>query len=200
MLVLYEKYGALSSERATLLLESEFTIKVSLRTVQRYVSELVEEKKLAVLPSKRREQIYALYKEEPSSISDFFLSKYWDALFEIRKELHNPKDQFSQSWDSFHKLRSLIQLLPENIKDHAVAETANFGVLDKKELENIRMEIGHQPILTVNGIPFGEDEYQRKVRAQELLGVALEKRVEEIIGRVSTLLHKELKESRIRKN
>lgn len=197
ILSLYVKYGALSSDGAKLLLERDYSIKCSYRTIQRDIAELVDEKKLVAVQSMKREQTYTLCEEEQSLLSPLFLSKVWDELFEIREELPNQEDQLKQSWASFQRLRSLVQLLPADMKDKVKPFIENFGKkLDEEDIERIHVEIGPYPILTVNGVPFGEEEFKRKVRGLEIIGEALERKVEEIIGVVSSMLHAAVKESR----
>jgi hypothetical protein len=149
-----------------------------------------------------RDILYEEKLHEPdlvTSVRADILSKLWDELFEIRSELHSPENQNAQNWEVFRKLRSLVQILPQNLKEELISSVDTFPVLTKEESEKlvkeIKMEIGSQPILTVGGYPFGEDEMQRKERALRLIGIAYEKKVEEIIGKVATALHKALKTS-----
>lgn len=201
ILNLFEKYGALSSERVTNLLEKDYLIKKDIRTIQRWLAKLAKERKIVRLPSTRREQTYTLFKEQPALISDLFVSRIWEELFELRSGLHKPDDQFAQDWEILRKLRSLVQMLPQNIKDEIVPSIDSFPNLNKDEekelIEIIEGQIGRSPILTVGGYPFGEDEIRRKTIKQDIIGRFLEKKVEEIIGKITTALHEELRKSRI---
>ena len=198
ILDLYEKYGSLSSERVTFLLEKEFDIIRNIRTIQRKIRRLVNEKKLVSLPLKGREQSYEVYTNHPSLLSSAFLSRIWDELFTIREETHYPKKQFEKSLESFRRLSSLIQLLPEEFKQRIKPKIDSFGELDKEEWDEIGNTIGFKQILTIGGVAFGDDEMARKIRKQEMMGFFLEKRIEDIIGEISSYLHEVIKEQRIK--
>ena len=195
ILILFEKYGSLSSERVKFLLKDEYKVEKTIRTVQRHIAELVKMKKLIRNPSIKREQTYTVNRKEPPFVSDFFLSRFWDELFEIRKELHKPKDQFSSGWDAFYKLRSLVRMLPKNLKEKIMPSIENFEAFNDMEAKEIKKdlerEIGARPIL----MPF---EIDRRKRGETIIkthvGRLLEKKVEVLIDNVATVLHEALRE------
>ena len=189
ILELYEEYGALSTERVTFLLQNKFGISRNVRTIQREIKKLVEERKIVALPLKGRQQTYELFSNVSLSLSGTFLSRIWDEIFEIRAELHYPENQLDRDWESYFRLRSLIQLLPANFKERVSPKMDNFTLARAEEVDKIKREIGPTPILTLGGVPFGEYEISRKKRKQEIVGTILEKRVEEIIGEIASYLH-----------
>lgn len=142
--------------------------------------------------------MHAVNREKPSSISGFFLSKFWDELFRIRDELFAQKseDPYSDSWDSFHKLRSLVGLLPKEMKEKIKPRIESFGVLTNEDVEEVEKRIGSQTILTVGGVPFPGREMGRFEKGKSIVGQIQKRRVEEIIGEVATLLHEALEKER----
>jgi len=198
ILTLFEKYGSLSSERVKSLLKTEYKIEKTLRTIQRHIAELVKEEKLISNPSIRREQTYAVNRKNPSSISDFFLSKFWDELFKIRDELyaHKSEDTLADSWDSFYRLRSLVRMLPEDIKEEIKPRIESFGLITDEDKEKVAKSIGTLPILTVGGLPFGKEEWNRFEKGKSIIGWIRKKRIEDIIGEVATMLHEALEKER----
>ena len=158
ILNLYEKYGALSSERVTFLLEKDYKLRRNIRTIQREISKLVKGKKLISLPLKGREQTYELFRKQPSALSSVFLSRIWDEIFAIRKELHCPEKQFDKNWENFFRLRSLVQLLPEDFKRNIKPKIDNFChsgmvlsrnliIISKRFLLTIRRNDIYRPFL-----------------------------------------------------
>jgi hypothetical protein len=198
ILILLEKYGALSSERVTFLLDKEYKQKRDIRTVQRHISILVREGKICPTNSTGRQQIYSLLKLEPLTIAVSFISRVWDELFELRNKLHYPENQRARNLDVLYELRSLVQMFPHDMKDRIMPLIENFPVFGEEEkkkiIQEVQRNVGTAEILTVNGVPFGEEEIQRKAIAQEIIGQAHEKKLEEIIGAVSSMLHEALKE------
>jgi len=91
-------------------------------------------------------------------------------------------------------------MLPQNMKNEIMSSIDNYPDYSKDEekqlTKDIEREIGSSPIVTVCGVPFGEDEMQRKERAIQIKSIADEKKIEEIIGKVSSTLHEALKERR----
>jgi hypothetical protein len=96
----------------------------------------------------------------------------------------------------FLRLRSLVQLLPEDFKQRIKPKIDGFTALNDEDKNRIGNEIGFHPMLTVGGVPFPETKMARKIRKQEIIGIIMEERIEEIIGDVSSCLHEALKEER----
>ena len=139
---------------------------------------------------------HTLQKDMSLSISDDVLRRIWDELFELRDILHNPEDQYYQNFEVLDRLRSLVQMLPQNIKEEIIQSVRNFPSFSKEEEEKIRKdiesEIGSRQILTVGGIPFGEHEMWRKERAKQIMSIPQKKKIEEIIGNASSALYEAL--------
>jgi hypothetical protein len=143
---------------------------------------------------------HLLQKDETLSISDAVLTIIWDELFELRDILHNPEDQSAQNWEVLNRLRSLVQMLPQDMKEKIMPSIDTFPDFSKEEeqklIKDIEMKIGSRPIMTIGGFPFGEDEIRRKELSQKIMSHAHEKKIEEIIGKISSTLHEALKERR----
>jgi arginine repressor len=158
-----KKHGALSSEEIKAILEKENEIDKSVKTVQRKLSTLIKNGIVKAIPL-GRELKYSLDKEAPSAISDFFLNKFWSELFRIRQELVYHENP----GEAFVKLRSLLRMLPEGIKKKIVAD------IEKANLQ-----------LNPYRLDYGFDRYDKILEFKDV--------VEELIDRISTLLHKELR-------
>ncbi len=193
---LFQRYGALSSERVTYLLKTEFRIARGHRTAQRHIARLVKEGKLVLLPPSGREQMYSILKDKPQVVSDYFLGKFWDELFKIRDIIHDSKEQYIDSRGAFLRLRSLVKMLPKNLKDSITPSIEDFFNLDHNELAKLQeqwdREVGSGSILTVCGVPFGKTEQKRHDRAMNLINRAFRIKLETLIDRVSTVVHQEL--------
>jgi hypothetical protein len=184
------------------LLKKEYDITRSLRTVQRHIRDLVEDKKLVLVQSSGRELSYATLESKTSSskliISQHFLSRFWDELFNLR-DILNSQNQDIHSRDIFDRLRSLVKMLPKTMKDQIMPSIDGFWKFSDAELAELQeqwnREIGPAQILTVNGIPFGEYEQARHDRGISIVENGYRKRLENLIDIVSTVLHRAIEEA-----
>lgn len=96
------------------------------------------------------------------------------------------------------RARSLVRMLPKHLKDQIAPSIDKFYDFSDKELEELKRQwdtqIGSHPIFTVGGVPFGEFEQERHSRARGLIGRAYERRLEDIIEKVASVLHHALLE------
>lgn len=77
-----------------------------------------------------REIVYSIRQSQTTGITDYFLTRFWNNLFEIQKELATEKPV-----RAYFKLRSLIILLPKEIK--------NEITLDLNRLTS-RLQLNHE--------------------------------------------------------
>jgi hypothetical protein len=184
ILNLIAKFGNSSSERVTNMLRTEYGITRSVRTVQRLILGLVEAKKLMPLSSSGREQLYAIFESKRSTLSQYFLSKFWDELFKLR-DILNSKDQSIYPRDIFDKLRSLVKMLPKNMKDQIMPSIETFWDIKDVELKELQeqwnTEVGPAPILFF--------EKERRELGYSIVNMAYRKKLENLIDIVSTALH-----------
>ena len=90
----------------------------SLRTLQRQLAKL-EHEGIIEAHAIGREIIYSLANTQKSqSILSFLIVKYWNALFEIRNS--------ETPGEAYHKLRSLVLLMPDEIKEQILPLIRNL--------------------------------------------------------------------------
>jgi len=98
----------------------------------------------------------------------FFLDSFWEELFEIRKEIHRPS---AGSAKAFLELRSLVMMLPKNLKEKLIPDFESVKWNDDYSIMRL-------------------DEKPRSLRECELESIRV---ATELVDRVSTVLHEELK-------
>jgi len=201
ILIMLENYGTLSSEMVKMRLNKDHGIDKSKRQIQRLITELVKQKRVKPNSSVGRQQTYSILREKPSNISNFFLSKFWEELFEIRDKLFEQKtedpltdDPLVDTFDLFRKLRSLVKMLPKEIKEKIDIKFESFIELTADDRKKVEEKTGTLDILMVAGVPFGEEEWKRRQERKRILRGILKKRLEDIIGEVAMRLHEALRE------
>ena len=127
-------------------------------------------------------QTYHIIREMDSNISDFFLGKFWDELFDVRDNLYIEKseDPLIDTFDSYRKLRSLVLILPKDMKQTILPQLEKFDEITDEDKEVVR-HIGPRPVMLLNGVPFGEEEYERRKKQFNILARIFRKRLEEIV-------------------
>ena len=184
VLNLFDRYGVLTSERVTYLLAKDFETNKNLRTVQRYIAQLVKEGKLVPIVSEKRTQSYELVGKKTSEFSEFFLNKFWEELFRIRDELHKPRREFEDNWVNANmRLRSLVKMLPKEFKEKIASDLEKSGRISESQLNEMKERIDKERIKLL-----GEDE-----SLNIEIDLLMESRIEELIDKISTMLHEGLK-------
>jgi len=110
ILDIFSKHKSLSSTQLQRILAEEYGEKRTLRTIQRYISRLVDEGKIFPNPPVGREQTYSLRTEkvdEKYEITSYLLKRFWREEEEIEKELvyGNPTRAYRKAkllWLKFH--------------------------------------------------------------------------------------------------
>jgi hypothetical protein len=184
ILDLFQRHGILTNERVKYLLEKDFEIVVSLRTIQRHTAALVKDKELIPTTPKGRSQSYKIKSEQlsnPTGLSQFFQDKIWAELFQIRELLHkNYSPPFDAGWvESYIRLTSLVKLLPLEIKKEIIPELSKNDKISESEIDEIKNRLKNEPVHLLSE----QNEFQIEVDS------LMEKRVEAIIDKIATLLH-----------
>jgi uncharacterized protein (DUF2249 family) len=109
----FRQHGALSSAEATQIINQKDPHPISKRTVQRHIEQMMSEGVLKQNAIGGREQSYSFCREKPSSISDFFLNRFWNELFKVREVLHSPEGGANLA---YLQLRSLVKILPKHMR------------------------------------------------------------------------------------
>jgi len=169
ILQICREHGSLSSKQIHTKLKEEFREAPSVRTVQKYVSELCSQGKLN-FSTVGREQFYSIQKSSQKQVAmtDYFINQFWKELFRIRSEA------YSQHYEkALQDLLSLINMLPSSMKDTIEKEKPNLGKKAQQKLEEIYGKPGGKPNLFM----------RMELETQILVDV--------LIDRISTLLHEE---------
>lgn len=184
ILALIQENGPLTSERVTFLLKEKYTVNRNLRTVQRYIKELVTEDKLIKIVSSGRSQSYEIKTNNGASkkgLSEFFENKLWDELFQIKDVLNsNYRPPFDDNWyKSYKRLVSLVKLLPIEIKQEIMPEIEKSGAITDKEKEAIKKRLeGESGLLEVD-----DDSLEYEIDH------LLRQRLETVMDKIATLIH-----------
>jgi hypothetical protein len=98
-------------------------VNVTQRTVQRDLRELADQH-LIQGHAIGREVVYSLITGKSTTINDYLESKYWEKLFEINDDINH--FGFASMRD-FSKLRNLVLLLPDKIKEQIIPLLRNLA-------------------------------------------------------------------------
>jgi hypothetical protein len=176
-----KKHGALSINHTTNIINRERSLPRNRKTIERHIRDLRSQGKVVANPPVGREQTYSVI-QKPLPMSEFFINQFWKNLDDVRRE------NISNSVMAYVNLHSLFKMLPpalnEKLKpDIQAAEQETEKVfVDLASLLNV---LGIVSPGYVQGNPDVKRGVQVKVRA------ALFDLVENLIARVSALLHEE---------
>ncbi len=204
--MIIETHGSLSSEMVKHYLERDFKINKSRRQVQRMIKELVEENVIVPNATFGRSQTYSISRDVPSAISNLFLGRFWEELFEIREDLIKKReskdpltdDPLADFFDTFRKLRSLVKMLPKDVQVKIKIKMEKMIELTDNDKKMIEEGVGTLPILLAGGVPYSEKEWERRQRRDLIISNILKERLEDIVGEVATLLHEKLRKEALK--
>lgn len=183
-----EKHMALSTEQIRKVVNREYGLHCTGKTIGRHIKKLRSEGKVVANPSVGREQTYST-SQEPSTMSEFFINQFWRDLDAIRHEnLSNPLV-------AYLNLSSLVKMLPPALKNKLLPD---FQAAEQKlymDLNSLATEQKFYVALSSLANKMSKDSNQNDPnvqRATQAVGkIILIGFVDGLIERVSTLLHAE---------
>jgi len=176
-----KKHRALSIAQTTSIINEKYSFPYNRKTIERHIKDLRLQGKVVANPPVGREQTYSV-NQKPLPISEFFINQFWKNLDDVRRE------NISNPILAYVNLHSVLKMLPpalnEKLKpDIQAAEQETEKVfVDLASLLNV---LGVISPGYVQGNPDVKRGVQVKVRA------AVSDLVENLIARVSALLHEE---------
>jgi len=175
------KHRALSIAGATGIINKEHSLPCNRKTIERHIKNLRLEGKVIANPPVGREQTYSV-DQKPLHMSEFFINQLWKNLDDVRRE------NISNPILAYVNLHSLLKMLPPALNEklkpdiQAVEQEAEKVFVDLTSLLNV---LGVISPGYVQGDPNLKRGVQEKVRA------AVFDLVENLIAKVSALLHGE---------
>lgn len=128
---IFKKHGSLSSKEVKEILEQEYNIKRSLRTVQRHIQTLLDNGKVIPEKSLGREQKYSLQDDtnKKTEISGYLIKRFWREEEEIEKDVI-----YGKHFRAYRKAELLRLKLPSPYKQ----ELSEYFKTASTSLQNIK--------------------------------------------------------------
>jgi hypothetical protein len=147
----------------------------NIRTIQRRILKLQHEE-LIHGNAFGREILYSLSTPRSPTIADYFLNKFWNEMFEIQQETGVQELPIK----AYSKLRSLVMLLPQNIKEKIVPRIKSIDSRLSPNVSNFGIRyIGFSPDASKDGKITYSENFKREI--------------ESVLDELSSLLHEKIK-------
>jgi predicted transcriptional regulator len=142
------------------------------RTIQREIRELADQK-LIQGHAIGREIVYSLITSQSTTVNDYFLSKYWELLFDLQSKLS--KGYLNSTL--YFELRNLVLMLPDDIKNQV-----------KPTLDSItnRIKLNHEGL----GVEYFGFDPNAKKDAPFTHSDNLKIEASDLLGEIASLLHR----------